>query len=170
MNIVVPHFNAPISQDVIYFGPFRLSSVEWLLEESGDPVQLGSRALDILQMEQATEAIAGLIAKSLIAIQTNHTGALYRLLDTTRAYVRTKVVDSARRMSLRLFRTERRWRRPTQMRPVFSRRADSARSRSRHALADLSDMQHRNERRTDLEQSSLGNWKCRRATQRRCLP
>src|SRR5229473_2899044 len=48
MNIVDPQFRGPISQDVICFGPFRLSTTERLLEKGGDPVQLGSRALDIL--------------------------------------------------------------------------------------------------------------------------
>jgi predicted ATPase/DNA-binding winged helix-turn-helix (wHTH) protein len=48
MNVVDPQFKGPISQDVICFGPFRLSTTERLLKKSGDPVQLGSRALDIL--------------------------------------------------------------------------------------------------------------------------
>src|SRR5258707_5164107 len=48
MNIVDTRFKGPISQDVICFGPFRLSTTERLLEKGGDPVQLGSRALDIL--------------------------------------------------------------------------------------------------------------------------
>src|SRR5216684_6518855 len=48
MNIVDLQFRGPISQDVICFGPFRLSTTERLLEKGGDPVQLGSRALDIL--------------------------------------------------------------------------------------------------------------------------
>ena len=48
MNIVDPQFRGPISQNVICFGPFRLSTTERLLEKGGGPVQLGSRALDIL--------------------------------------------------------------------------------------------------------------------------
>jgi hypothetical protein len=48
MSIVHPQFTGPISQDVICFGPFRLSATERLLEKGGYPVQLGSRALDIL--------------------------------------------------------------------------------------------------------------------------
>jgi predicted ATPase/DNA-binding winged helix-turn-helix (wHTH) protein len=48
MNIVDPQFRGPVSQDVICFGPFRLSTAERLLEKNGEPVQLGSRALDIL--------------------------------------------------------------------------------------------------------------------------
>jgi len=48
MNIVDTRFKGRISQDVICFGPFRLSTTERLLEKGGEPVQLGSRALDIL--------------------------------------------------------------------------------------------------------------------------
>src|SRR5258705_2044727 len=48
MNIVDPQFRGPVSQDVICFGPFRLSPAERLLEKEGFPVRLGSRALDIL--------------------------------------------------------------------------------------------------------------------------
>src|SRR5882762_7003436 len=48
MNIVDPQFKGLGSQDVIWFGPFRLSTTERLLEKDGGPVQLGSRALDIL--------------------------------------------------------------------------------------------------------------------------
>jgi len=53
-----------------------------------------------LEREQVTEAIAGLVSKSLIAVGTNHTGALYRLLDTTRAYVLAKMVDSGERNTI----------------------------------------------------------------------
>jgi predicted ATPase/DNA-binding winged helix-turn-helix (wHTH) protein len=55
---------------------------------------------DILEREHATEAIAGLVAKSLIAVEINSTGALYRLLDTTRAYVQTKIADSGERNTI----------------------------------------------------------------------
>src|SRR5712664_375697 len=55
---------------------------------------------NILEREQVAEAIAGLVAKSLIAVETNHTGALYRLLDTTRAYSLTKMVDSGERNAI----------------------------------------------------------------------
>src|SRR4030081_2581880 len=48
MNIVDPQFKGPISQDVICFGPFRLSTTERVLEKEGIPIRLGSRALDIL--------------------------------------------------------------------------------------------------------------------------
>src|SRR5258708_21564968 len=55
---------------------------------------------NILEREQVAEAIAGLVAKSLIAVETNHTEALYRLLDTTRAYSLTKMVDSGERNAI----------------------------------------------------------------------
>ena len=48
MNIVDPQLRGPVSQDVICFGPFRLSTAERLLEKNGVRVRLGSRALDIL--------------------------------------------------------------------------------------------------------------------------
>jgi predicted ATPase/DNA-binding winged helix-turn-helix (wHTH) protein len=38
----------PTAQDIVAFGPFRLSAAERLLERSGKPVELGSRAMDIL--------------------------------------------------------------------------------------------------------------------------
>jgi predicted ATPase/DNA-binding winged helix-turn-helix (wHTH) protein len=50
---------------------------------------------DIQEREQVAEAIAGLVTKSLVAVETNRTGTLYRLLDTTRAYVLTKMADSS---------------------------------------------------------------------------
>jgi DNA-binding winged helix-turn-helix (wHTH) protein len=48
MNIVDSRFKRPVSQDLICFGPFRLSTTERVLEKEGVPVRLGSRALDIL--------------------------------------------------------------------------------------------------------------------------
>src|SRR5713226_4941166 len=36
------------AQGVIAFGPFRLSAAERLIERSGEPLQLGGRAMDIL--------------------------------------------------------------------------------------------------------------------------
>src|SRR6266852_2662424 len=66
MNIVDPHFKGPISQDVIRFGPFRLSTAERILEKEGVPVRLGSRALDILitLVKRPTEVVS---KKELIA-------------------------------------------------------------------------------------------------------
>src|SRR5260370_7886650 len=66
MNIVDPQFRGPISEDLICFGPFRLSTTERLLEKGGEPVQLGSRALDILivLVERPAEVVS---KKELIA-------------------------------------------------------------------------------------------------------
>jgi hypothetical protein len=46
------------------------------------------------------EAIAALSTKSLVAVETDNTETLYRLLDTTRAYVLAKMVDSGERNSI----------------------------------------------------------------------
>jgi predicted ATPase/DNA-binding winged helix-turn-helix (wHTH) protein len=66
MNVVDPQFRGPISRDMICFGPFRLSATERLLEKGGDPIQLGSRALDILiaLVERPAEVVS---KKELIA-------------------------------------------------------------------------------------------------------
>jgi DNA-binding winged helix-turn-helix (wHTH) protein len=48
MNIMDALSKECVSQDVICFGPFRLSISERALEKQGVPVRLGSRALDIL--------------------------------------------------------------------------------------------------------------------------
>src|SRR5467141_3467947 len=48
MNIVDPQLRGPVSQDVICFGPFSLSTTKRLLEKGGVRIRLGSRALDIL--------------------------------------------------------------------------------------------------------------------------
>src|SRR6266481_5353185 len=66
MNIVDPQFKGPISQDVICFGPFRLSTTERVLEKKGIPIRLGSRALDILiaLVERPAEVVS---KKELIA-------------------------------------------------------------------------------------------------------
>jgi DNA-binding winged helix-turn-helix (wHTH) protein len=48
MNIADPQLRCPVSQDVICFGPFRLSVTERVLEKGGVRIRLGSRALDIL--------------------------------------------------------------------------------------------------------------------------
>src|SRR5258708_36447586 len=66
MNILDPQRRWPVSQDVICFGPFRLSITERLLEKGGELVQLGSRALDILiaLVERPAEVVC---KKQLIA-------------------------------------------------------------------------------------------------------
>jgi predicted ATPase/DNA-binding winged helix-turn-helix (wHTH) protein len=72
----------------VFVGAFSLEAAQFVA------------AADILEREQVAEAIAGLVTKSLIAVETDHTGALYRLLDTTRAYVLTKMVDSGERNTI----------------------------------------------------------------------
>src|SRR6267154_6283655 len=66
MKIVDTRFKGRISQDVLCFGPFRLSTTERVLEKEGDPVRLGSRALDILiaLVERPAEVVS---KKELIA-------------------------------------------------------------------------------------------------------
>src|SRR3982074_648195 len=66
MNIIDRQLRGPVSRDVIWFGPFRLSTTERLLEKGGEPVQLGSRALDILiaLVERPAEVVS---KKELIA-------------------------------------------------------------------------------------------------------
>src|ERR1700738_1540693 len=60
MNVVDPQLNRPTSQDVICFGPFRLSTTERVLEKNGVPVRLGRRALDILiaLVERPSEVVS----------------------------------------------------------------------------------------------------------------
>jgi predicted ATPase/DNA-binding winged helix-turn-helix (wHTH) protein len=50
----------PRSTDIIAFGPFRLFATERLLEKDGVPLNLGSRALDLLVVliERATEVVS----------------------------------------------------------------------------------------------------------------
>jgi predicted ATPase len=71
----------------VFVGAFSLEAAQFVA------------AGNILEREQVAEAIAGLVTKSLIVVETNHAGALYRLLDTTRAYVLTKMVDSGETQS-----------------------------------------------------------------------
>src|SRR5882762_7706558 len=50
----------PQTKNVVLFGPFRLLAAERLLERGGVPLQLGSRALDILivLVEHAGEVVS----------------------------------------------------------------------------------------------------------------
>src|SRR5260370_8774601 len=66
MNVVGPDCKGPISQDLICFGPFRLSVTERVLEKGGVRVRLGSRPLDILiaLVERPAEVVC---KKQLIA-------------------------------------------------------------------------------------------------------
>src|SRR5260221_445045 len=72
----------------VFVGAFSLEAAQFVA------------AGDNLEGEQVAEAIAALSTKSLIAVETNHAGALYRLLDTTRAYILTKMVDSGERNTI----------------------------------------------------------------------
>ena len=66
MNIADPQLRRPVSQDVICFGPFRLSVTERVLEKGGVRIRVGSRALDILValVERPAEVVS---KKELIA-------------------------------------------------------------------------------------------------------
>ncbi len=72
----------------VFVGAFSLEAAQFVA------------AGNILEREQVAEAIAGLVMKSLIVVETNDAGALYRLLDTTRAYALTKMVDSGERNTI----------------------------------------------------------------------
>jgi predicted ATPase/DNA-binding winged helix-turn-helix (wHTH) protein len=72
----------------VFVGAFSLEAAQFVA------------ARDILEREQVAEAIAGLVTKSLVAVETNRTGTLYRLLDTTRAYVLAKMIDSGERNTI----------------------------------------------------------------------
>jgi predicted ATPase len=72
----------------VFVGAFSLEAAQFVAAE------------DTFASEQVPEAIAGLVTKSLIAVDTNHTGVLYRLLDMTRAYVLAKLVDGGERNTI----------------------------------------------------------------------
>src|SRR5467141_641926 len=72
----------------VFVGAFSLEAAQFVA------------AGDILEREQVAEAIAALSTKSLVAVETDNTETLYRLLDTTRAYVLAKMVDSGERNTI----------------------------------------------------------------------
>src|SRR3984893_14131862 len=72
----------------VFVGAFSLEAAQFVA------------AGDILEREQVTEAIAGLVAKALVSVDTHHTGTIYRFLDTTRAYVLAKMIDIGERNSI----------------------------------------------------------------------
>jgi predicted ATPase/DNA-binding winged helix-turn-helix (wHTH) protein len=72
----------------VFVGAFSLEAAQFVV------------AGDTFKREKVVEAIAGLVTKSLVSVETNHTGVLYRLLDTTRAYVLTKTEDSGERNTI----------------------------------------------------------------------
>lgn len=69
----------------VFVGPFSLEAAQFVA------------AGGIVEREQVAEAIAALSTKSLVAVGTDKTETLYRLLDTTRAYILAKMVDSGER-------------------------------------------------------------------------
>jgi predicted ATPase len=72
----------------VFLGAFSLEAAQFVV------------AGDILERERVAEAIAGLVTKSLVAVETNRSGTLYRLLDTTRAYVLAKMIDNGERSTI----------------------------------------------------------------------
>jgi len=72
----------------VFVGAFSLEAAQFVA------------AGDIQEREQVAEAVASLVTKSLVAVETNRTGTLYRLLDTTRAYVLTKMADSSEKSTI----------------------------------------------------------------------
>jgi predicted ATPase/DNA-binding winged helix-turn-helix (wHTH) protein len=66
----------------VFVGAFSLEAAQFVV------------AGDTFTREEVVQAIASLVTKSLVAVETNHTETLYRLFDTTRAYVLTKMADS----------------------------------------------------------------------------
>src|SRR4030081_3804860 len=72
----------------VFVGAFSLEAAQFVV------------AGDSFEREEVAEAIAGLVTKSLVAVETNRTGTLYRLLDTTRAYVLAKMIDSGERNTI----------------------------------------------------------------------
>src|ERR1700704_3057561 len=72
----------------VFVGAFSLEAAQFVAAEN------------ILEREQVAEAIAGLVTKSLVVVEANHAGPLYRLLDTTRAYVLAKMIDSGERNTI----------------------------------------------------------------------
>src|SRR5712671_4556907 len=57
----------------VFVGAFSLEAAQFVV------------AGDSFEREEVAEAIAGLVTKSLVVVEIKHAGALYRLLDTTRA-------------------------------------------------------------------------------------
>src|SRR5882757_7033807 len=72
----------------VFVGAFSLEAAQF------------AAAADTCERAQVAETIAGLVTKSLVTMETNHTGALYRLLDTARAYVLAKMAGSSERNTI----------------------------------------------------------------------
>jgi predicted ATPase len=86
---LLPEFERSIFHELSAFvGAFSLEAAQCVVAD------------DALAREQIAEAIARLVMKSLIEVETNQTGTLYRLLDTTRTYMVAKIVESGDRKAI----------------------------------------------------------------------
>jgi len=72
----------------VFVGAFSFEAAQFVL------------AGEAFKREGVVEAIASLVTKSLVTVETDRTGTLYRLLDTTRAYVLAKMTDSGERNAI----------------------------------------------------------------------
>jgi predicted ATPase/DNA-binding winged helix-turn-helix (wHTH) protein len=80
---LLPEFERAILRRLsVFVGSFSLEAAQF------------AAAADTCERAQVAETIASLVTKSLIAMEADHTGTHYRLLDTTRTYVLAKMVDS----------------------------------------------------------------------------
>jgi predicted ATPase/DNA-binding winged helix-turn-helix (wHTH) protein len=84
-NLLDESERATLHELSVFAGAFSLEAAQFVV------------AGDAFKREEVVQAIAGLVTKSLVTVETNHTRTLYRLLDTTRAYVLTKMADSGER-------------------------------------------------------------------------
>jgi predicted ATPase len=66
----------------VFVGAFSLEAAQFVA------------AGDVLEREQVAEAIAGLVVKSLVAVETSNASTHYRLFDTTRAYLLARMIHS----------------------------------------------------------------------------
>ncbi len=72
----------------IFVGPFSLDAALFVA------------AANLTRPESTVQAVGNLVAKSLISTSVGLAGTRYRLLDTTRAYVRTKVIADGERNAI----------------------------------------------------------------------
>src|ERR1700704_1529465 len=66
----------------VFVGAFSLEAAQFVA------------AGDIQEREHVAEAIAGLVTKSLVAVETSNASTHYRLFDTTRAYLLARMIHS----------------------------------------------------------------------------
>jgi predicted ATPase len=72
----------------VFVGTFSLEAAQTVA--AGNP----------LERAQVVEAVASLVAKSLLAAEIGATSVSYRLLDTTRAYVQSKLIQSGEEVAV----------------------------------------------------------------------